>query len=64
MITSLQFHKLVCCSSEGVNEWMGRLRTATVECKYKEVGRQLREQFIHGLNDDEMLAEVIRELAK
>ena len=35
-----------------------------VECKYKEVDRQLKEQFIHGLNDDEMLAEVIRELTK
>ena len=56
MIISLQFHKLVCCSNESVKEWMGRLRT-TVGCKYKE-------QFIHGLNDDEMLAEVIRELKK
>ena len=35
-----------------------------VECKYKEVDRQLKEQFIHGLNDDEMLAEIIRELTK
>ena len=43
---------------------MGRLRTDVVECKYKEVDRQLKEQFIHGLNDDEMLAEIIRELTK
>ena len=35
-----------------------------VECKYKEVYRQVKEQFIHGLNDDEMLAEIIRELTK
>ena len=47
-IKSSQFHKLVCCSNESVNEWMGRLRTAAVECKYKEVDRELKEQFIHG----------------
>ena len=41
---------------------MGRLRTAVVECKYKDI--QLKEQFIHGLKDDEMLAEVIKELNK
>ena len=43
---------------------MGRLRTAVAECKYKEVDRQLKEQFIHGLNDDEMLVEFIRKLTK
>ena len=61
---SLQFCKLVCHLNESVEEWMGRLRTAVVECKYKEVDRQLKEQFIHGLNDNEMLAEIIRELTK
>ena len=35
-----------------------------VECKYKEVDRQLKEQFIQDLNDNEMLAEIIRELTK
>ena len=44
------------------NGWVGRLRTAGVECNYKEIDRQLKEQFIHGLNDDKMLAESIREL--
>ena len=43
---------------------MVRLRTAVAECKYKEVDRQLKEQFIHGLKDSEMLTEVIRELTK
>ena len=56
-IKSLQFHKLVCQSNESVEEWMGRLRTAAVDWKCKEVNRQLREQFIHGLNDKEMLVE-------
>ena len=64
MIKFLQLHKLVCWSNESVEEWMGRLRTAAVQCKYKELDRQLKEQFIHCLNDDEMLVEVIRELTK
>ena len=32
------------------------------ECNYKEIDCQLKEQFIHGLNDKNMLDEVIREL--
>ena len=41
---------------------MGRLWIAVVECNYKEVDRQLKEQFIHGLNDRVMLDEIVREL--
>ena len=33
-----------------------------VECGYKEVDRQLKEQFIHRLNDKIMLDEIMREL--
>ena len=33
-----------------------------VECNYKEIDCQLKEQFIHSLNDKTMLDEVIREL--
>ena len=43
---------------------MGRLRLATVECNYKEIDRQLKEQFIHGINDNDILVEIIRELTK
>ena len=39
---------------------MGRLRLAAVECNYKEIDRQLKEQFIHRLNDNDMPAEIIR----
>ena len=35
---------------------------AAAECGYKEVHRQLKERFIHGLNDKIMLNEIIREL--
>ena len=61
-IKSLQFRKLYRFDSESAEEWMGRLQIAVVECNYKEVDRQLKEQFIHGLNDRAMLDEVVREL--
>ena len=41
---------------------MGRLHIAAVVCNYHEVDRQLKEQFIHGLNDKYMLEEIIKEL--
>ena len=47
---------------ENVEEWMGRLHVVAVECNYQEVDRQLKEQFIHGLNDKHMLEEIIKEL--
>ena len=31
-----------------------------MECNYKEVDRQLKEQFIYRLNDSEMLTEIMR----
>ena len=47
-----------------MEEWIGRLRTAAVECNYKEVDNKLKEQFIHRLNGSEVLTEIIRELTK
>ena len=41
---------------------MGYLCMAVTECGYKEIDRQLKEQFIHGLNDKVMLDKNIREL--
>ena len=48
--------------NEDVEEWMGRLHVVAVECNCREVDRQLKEQFIHGLNDRCMLGEIIKEL--
>ena len=59
---SLQFRKLYRYNDENVEEWMGRWHIATVESNYQEVERQLKEQFIHGLNDKYMLEEIIKEL--
>ena len=42
-------------------EWMGRLRIVAAECSYQEADRQLKEQFIHGLNDKDMLGAIIKE---
>ena len=41
---------------------MGKLRVAAIDCNYQEVNRQLKEQFIHGLNNKNMLEEIIKEL--
>ena len=41
---------------------MGRLRIAAIECNYKEINGQLKEQFIHGLNDKGMMVEIRQEL--
>ena len=61
-IKFLQFRKLCRNDGENVKEWMGRLRVAAIECNYQEVDRQLKEQFFHGLNDKNMLEEIIKEL--
>ena len=58
----MQFCKLGRQAKENAEEWMGRFRLAVVECNYREVDRQLKEQFIHGLNNNDMLTEIIREL--
>ena len=41
---------------------MGRLHVVVAECNYRELDRQLKEHFIHGLNDKCVLDEIIREL--
>ena len=41
---------------------MERLHVAAVESNYPEVDRQLKEHFIHGLNNKYMLEEIKKEL--
>ena len=62
MMKSLQFQILYRLDSENVDEWMGRLHVVAAECNYRELDRQLKEQFIHGLNDKCILDKIIREL--
>ena len=61
-IKSLQFRKLYRYDDENIEEWMGRLCIAAVECSYQGVDRQLKGQFIYGLNNKCMLEEIIKEL--
>ena len=61
-IKSLQFQKLVRYKNENAEEWMGRLRLTAIEYNYKEIDRQLKEKFIYWLKDNDMLAEIRREL--
>ena len=61
-IKSLQFRKLYRFEGKSAEEWIGRLCMAVAECNYRDLDHQLKEQFIHGLNDKAMLEEVIREL--
>ena len=49
-------------NGENGEEWMGRLRIAVAQCNYKEWDRQLKQQFIHGLYDNETLTEIKHEL--
>ena len=57
-IKSLKFRKLYRSEDESAEEWMGWLHMAAAECRYKEIARQLEEQFIHGLNDKSMLDKI------
>ena len=45
-----------------VNGWDSNVWQQQNVGGYKEIDRQLKEQFIHGLNDKIMLDEIIREL--
>ena len=50
------------CIEVKAKVWMQRLHMVAAECGYKEIDRQLKEQFIHSLNDKDMLGEIIKEL--
>ena len=63
-IKSLKFCKLIRQYNENADEWICRLRTAAIKCNYKEIDRQLKEQFVHRLNDNCMMVKIIKELTK
>ena len=41
---------------------MCKLHIKATDCKYKAYGRRLREQFINGLDHENIIEEIIREL--
>ena len=46
-------------SGDNAQEWIGRFRIAVAKCNYTEIDRQLKKHFIHGLNDHDILIEII-----
>ena len=61
-IKSMQFRKICRNDGKNVEEWLERLTVTPIGCNYQEVDTQLKEQFIHGFNDKNMLEEIIKEL--
>ena len=47
-IKSLQFRKLYQLEYENVQEWVERLCAVAVECNYREVDRQLKNNLFMG----------------
>ena len=62
VILSLQYSKLQRKESESAQEWMHRLNIKAADCIYKEHGRQLKEEFINDIYDEEITQVVIKEL--
>ena len=42
----------------------GRLRLTAIDCNYKEINRQLKEQFIYRLDNTDILGLIIMEHTK
>ena len=55
-IPSLQNCKLSRKSEEFMQEWMGRLQIRPAECKCRENGRRLKEQFIIDMTSEVITA--------
>ena len=59
-ILSLQHCKLIREQNTNDEEWMGCFRIRANEFGYKEKDRRLKEQFINGINDDDMMTGIIK----
>ena len=63
-INKLQLHQLGRQMNENAEELNVRIILVALECNYKDIDRQLKKQFIHRLNDNDMLADIMKELTK
>ena len=54
-VLPLQYCKLLGEPSDDAAEWIGCLRVKANECEYKEKDRRLKEQFINGINNYDMM---------
>ena len=48
--------------NKSAQEWMGRLHIKAAEWNYKKHDRLIKDQFINGMNDEEIMQEIIKEL--
>ena len=62
IVLALQYLKLKRKSHESTQEWMARLQTKAVEFDYSEHHRRLNKQFLHGIDGDVMLCEILSEV--
>ena len=62
IILALQYQKHHRKSNESAKEWMSRLLTKVAKSKYIDPDRLLTEQFIGGLNDNDMTDEILRKV--
>ena len=61
-ILSLQYSKFATEEKESAEEWMDYLRIKANKCGHKERDKKLKEQFINGINDDDLMMKITREL--
>ena len=59
IVLTLQFHKLKTECHESVQEWMDKWQTKEAKCGLKEYDRELMEQFIHGLDNEGIIHEIL-----
>ena len=50
------------CIDESLEEWMKRVRMEAEKCEYIEQDRQIKEQFICGLDDEGLRTKIINEI--
>ena len=62
MILSIQYCKLYRKVYESAEEWMGKLCIRATEYNYTEHDRKLKEQFINGIDNEEITKKIIKEL--
>ena len=62
MILSLRCFKLAKEQNDNAKERMGHIRIKINEAGYKEKYRRLKEQSINGIDDNNMMTEIIRQV--
>ena len=56
----IQYFKLITGENESAEEWMGHLGFTAKECEYETCDRWLKEQYISGIYDGDMMTKIIR----